>query len=368
MVKKLFNIKDKEITKEGFYFDALNGSVSCETKTVIKAIFDKIDFYNEVNNISSRMRIDVLYRKLNNCNDSRFHVEYLDFRFYHEEANKALVKSINVTNLIAINTTDFLTNLHELECNAKDEFDHLFDEFGHMIEMNRREKKEMPVKTVKYLFKVEDGLLSYSQYYVNNVMTCCERELGGLAKLVIQTVYRRIKSLLGTNMMDDHMCMTVDYVKVDDREYMNFEFTHKVFKMTFDGNISIYSILSDAQSKVDINNKIVNLSRQYFDLLFHQYLKRLSGAENECTLAKLTPYRGCPEIERVIFQEPATIVFWKDGSKTVVKVQKGEKYDPEKGLAMAYVKRLLGNCYAYYDIFKKNLPKECRKKAAKSKK
>ena len=49
-----------------------------------------------------------------------------------------------------------------------------------------------------------------------------------------------------------------------------------------------------------------------------------------------------PKIERVIFNNPATIVFWSDGIKTVVKVN-GESFDKEKGLAMAIVKRLMGN-------------------------
>ena len=377
MVKRLFKIKDKEITKDEFYDDVLKSGVSYATKVIIKAIFDKIDFYNEVNLISSRMQITVIYRKMNAMYDSKFHTEYLDFRFYHEEVNRAHVRSINITHLIAMNTKDFLINFHELECNTKDEFDRIFKEFRDKIKINRKENEEMPVKTVKYLFKVEDGILSYSQYYMDNVATCRELELDSLVKLVIQTVYRRIKSLLATNMIDDLMRMTADYIKIDDREYIRFEFTHKVFKMTFGGNISIFSILSDVQSDNDITNKVVDLSRQYFDLLFHQYLKTLAEAEGTAQFKAehhpysrqdLIPAHHCPDVERVIFQEPATIVFWKDGSKTVVKVQKGEKYDPEKGLAMAYVKRLLGNCYIYYDIFKKNLPKECRKKAAKSKK
>ncbi len=57
-------------------------------------------------------------------------------------------------------------------------------------------------------------------------------------------------------------------------------------------------------------------------------------------------------IERVIFNAPATIVFWLDGSKTVVKAQNGEPFDKEKGLAMAICKKLSGNRGAYYDIFK----------------
>ena len=46
-------------------------------------------------------------------------------------------------------------------------------------------------------------------------------------------------------------------------------------------------------------------------------------------------------IKKVIFSDPATIVLWSDGTKTVVKTQKGDPYDPEKGLAMACMKKML---------------------------
>lgn len=48
-------------------------------------------------------------------------------------------------------------------------------------------------------------------------------------------------------------------------------------------------------------------------------------------------------IKKVVFNNPATIIMWRDGSKTVVKCQKGDTYDPEKGFVMAYLKKLLGN-------------------------
>ena len=57
-------------------------------------------------------------------------------------------------------------------------------------------------------------------------------------------------------------------------------------------------------------------------------------------------------INRVIFNDPATIVIWNDGSKTVVKAS-NEPFDPEKGLAMAIAKKALGNKGNYYKIFKK---------------
>lgn len=45
-------------------------------------------------------------------------------------------------------------------------------------------------------------------------------------------------------------------------------------------------------------------------------------------------------IDRVIFNPPATIVFWKDGTKTVVKAE-NEPFDAEKGFAMAVAKKFL---------------------------
>ena len=58
-------------------------------------------------------------------------------------------------------------------------------------------------------------------------------------------------------------------------------------------------------------------------------------------------------IKDVIFNAPATIVLWEDGTKTVVKCGKNDVYDPEKGLAMAIAKRALGNKGSYYETFKK---------------
>lgn len=47
--------------------------------------------------------------------------------------------------------------------------------------------------------------------------------------------------------------------------------------------------------------------------------------------------------KKVIFNDPATIVFWEDGTKTVVKCAKGEVFDPVKGLAIAFMKHALGD-------------------------
>ena len=45
-------------------------------------------------------------------------------------------------------------------------------------------------------------------------------------------------------------------------------------------------------------------------------------------------------IKKVVFNKPYTVVLWEDGTKTVVHKQDGDKWDPEKGLAMAILKKL----------------------------
>lgn len=50
-----------------------------------------------------------------------------------------------------------------------------------------------------------------------------------------------------------------------------------------------------------------------------------------------------PRVKRAIFNPPATVILWDDGTKSVVKCQNGEPFDAEKGFVMAYLKKLLGN-------------------------
>lgn len=59
------------------------------------------------------------------------------------------------------------------------------------------------------------------------------------------------------------------------------------------------------------------------------------------------------KIDRVIFNAPATIVIWSDGSKTVVKCQPGDEYNKETGLAMCIAKKYLGNKGNFNETFKK---------------
>ena len=56
---------------------------------------------------------------------------------------------------------------------------------------------------------------------------------------------------------------------------------------------------------------------------------------------------------RVIFNDPATIAFWPDGTKTVVKCGEDDAYDKEKGLALCYMKKVFRNKGNYNEVLKK---------------
>ena len=45
-------------------------------------------------------------------------------------------------------------------------------------------------------------------------------------------------------------------------------------------------------------------------------------------------------ITKVIYNNPATIVFWSDGTKTTSKALKGDKYSEENGLIYCIIKKL----------------------------
>lgn len=85
-----------------------------------------------------------------------------------------------------------------------------------------------------------------------------------------------------------------------------------------------------------------------------------------CVMEEATKKKGetnmtAASIKNVIFAPPATIVYWSDGSKTVVKCSEKDVFDPEKGLAMAIAKRCGGNKGSYYKEIQKWVEKSGKK-------
>ena len=104
------------------------------------------------------------------------------------------------------------------------------------------------------------------------------------------------------------------------------------------------------------------------DMLNSVYGRGGLTIDNECldyvkndikTTAKVygafnTVPRKIPRITKIKFNPPATIIFWADDTKTVVKAH-DEGFDPEKGVVMAIAKKALGNKGNYYNEIRKCL-------------
>ena len=73
-------------------------------------------------------------------------------------------------------------------------------------------------------------------------------------------------------------------------------------------------------------------------------------------LSKRKPQAPELEVTRVIYNNPATIVYWSDKTRTVVKCQPGDKFNSELGFLLALCKKVCGNTGNYNDLLRKYVP------------
>lgn len=129
-----------------------------------------------------------------------------------------------------------------------------------------------------------------------------------------------------------------------------YTFTIKKNDIFYEG-IFIYPDITD-------HREIDRRQRNFLTNLMHDYEKYAEYVRNDVSMTRnlldkqFNVPRKIPDIKKVIFNPPATVVLWKDGTKTVVKAQ-NEDFDPEKGLAMAISKKALGNKGNYCNEIKK---------------
>lgn len=127
-------------------------------------------------------------------------------------------------------------------------------------------------------------------------------------------------------------------------------------------NSNAYVVWKDTSMPISVDS----IERHYDSVYDREYVKIkgfLSEQGREEILRNLFPVGKpptywFPSIEKVIFNDPATIIFWSDRTKTVVKVQDGEKFDKMTGLAMGICKKVLGNKGNYYNEFSKWIGEE----------
>ena len=98
-----------------------------------------------------------------------------------------------------------------------------------------------------------------------------------------------------------------------------------------------------------------NTYRDVLDLFCHANFTNEKEKENKgMTTNRNKAY--IPAIKKVIFNNPATIVIWNDGTKTTVKCSERDEYSEEVGLAMCISKKALGNKGNFNEVFKKHIP------------
>jgi hypothetical protein len=91
------------------------------------------------------------------------------------------------------------------------------------------------------------------------------------------------------------------------------------------------------------------VSSEALKILQDEYASRyrycFNDVVNTLSLCKRSNSTDDLKVTKVIYHNPATIVFWSDGTKTVVKCGKDDTYDKEKGFYIACAKKLFGNDY-----------------------
>ena len=106
--------------------------------------------------------------------------------------------------------------------------------------------------------------------------------------------------------------------------------------------------------------EIYSMEQKGEDVVFGSYV--IDGIEAEKMM--FTPTHSIanlvntlPPIDKIIFNNPATIVFWNDGTKTVVKCMKNQEFNAYYGVACTIMKKYFGNnssAKAFIDRFRDN--------------
>ena len=110
----------------------------------------------------------------------------------------------------------------------------------------------------------------------------------------------------------------------------------------------IYNIVADYVTTYTSPVKVISIEENKGKHYFDSYR----------TITKATPVsspRPKDGLKKVIFDEEAgvTVAIWWDGSKTIVHCQEGDTFDKEKGLALCYMKKALGNRGSFNETLKK---------------
>ncbi len=131
--------------------------------------------------------------------------------------------------------------------------------------------------------------------------------------------------------------------------------TNGLIVSSFSGCPTLYRVNFPGYGRYDVRKGILSLRCK--KEVIRSIFKDEYASEWASSTYRSEAFDISSSIKDVLYKDPATIIFWKDGTKSVV-VCDGEEYDPEKGFAMATCKKVFGNEGNYYNTFKKWLPEE----------
>ena len=145
---------------------------------------------------------------------------------------------------------------------------------------------------------------------------------------------------MNNSLLDAYLDVYLAYdIEAVNNLYKNIKEEKENSNMKHATTIDTYICVGDKKYNIDSMTSRITSRNEY---------QEINACTHLSTYNEFNPY----EPEKVIFNDPATIVFWKDGTKTVVKAVY-EPFDKEKGLAMAIAKKALGNEGKYFNVFKK---------------
>jgi len=105
-------------------------------------------------------------------------------------------------------------------------------------------------------------------------------------------------------------------------------------------------ILHSKYGKVEEEKSVNTDSIRYANRYYQEHVRKFGPPRTSYNQAFRLTNIGMKYLlvpKRIIFSGPCTIILWEDGSKTMARVTEGEEFDPEKGVAICFMKRALGH-------------------------
>ena len=85
-------------------------------------------------------------------------------------------------------------------------------------------------------------------------------------------------------------------------------------------------------------------------------LAGLGASSIEPRNCKSGPTASTLDIKKVIFNNPATVIYWSDNTRTVVKCQPDDYFNHELGFLLAICKKVFGNTGRYNELLREYVP------------